>query len=290
MTEHQIGELLLEFALLLALTYLMAGLLERVHIPGILGALFAGMVIHYLPLGGRLLSPPLSVPISFLTEVGVLFLLFFFVLQIDLDEMRKISGDIVWITVLNTAFPFICGIIVMMMIGYGWILAIVIGLTRMPTAEAVIVPILDKFNLIRTRVGSFIIGAGVPDDVIEVIVISAVSIWIGKKTGEMTAGVTGVVAAIITFILISWISYRWLPTRPRNLVLLSMVVCNGMSRYHPAIEAPRRVGRIQMRSGDLINYFNQKLDEHRRYVSVQGEDMTEIRNWKWMDRSESIRN
>jgi len=239
MTEHQIGELLLEFALLFALTYLLAGLLERVHIPGILGALFVGMVIHYLPLGGRLLSPPLSVPISFLAELGVLFLLFFIGLQIDLEEMKELRGDIVWLTVLNTAFPFVFGIIVMLMLGYGWILALVIGLTRMPTAEAVIVPILDEFKLIRTRVGSFIIGAGVLDDVVEVIVISVVSIWIGKKTGQMTAGITGVVAALVIFVLLSWISYRWiipvlarwLPSRPRNLVLLSMVVMLGLGGF-----------------------------------------------------------
>ena len=39
MTEHQVGELLLDLALLFALTYLLAGLLERVRIPGILAAL-----------------------------------------------------------------------------------------------------------------------------------------------------------------------------------------------------------------------------------------------------------
>ncbi len=33
----------------------------------------------------------------------------------------------------------------MLALGYGWLLAFVIGLTRMPTAEAVIVPIPDEF-------------------------------------------------------------------------------------------------------------------------------------------------
>jgi len=65
-----------------------------------------------------------------------------------------------------------------------------------------------------------------------------------------------------------------------------MVVCNGMSRYHLAIEALHRVGRMQSRSGDLITYFNQKLDDHRRYVPVHGEDMPEIRNWKWTNDTE----
>jgi len=60
-----------------------------------------------------------------------------------------------------------------------------------------------------------------------------------------------------------------------------MVVCNGMSRFHLAIEALHRVGRLQSESGDLINYFNEKLEEHRRYAPAHGEDMPEIRNWKW---------
>jgi len=59
-----------------------------------------------------------------------------------------------------------------------------------------------------------------------------------------------------------------------------MVVRNGMSRFHLVIEALHRVGRLQSESGDLIDYFNEKLDEHRRYVPAHGEDMPEICNWK----------
>ncbi|MBW1815825.1 MAG: hypothetical protein JRJ60_01555 [Deltaproteobacteria bacterium] len=57
--------------------------------------------------------------------------------------MRDQSGDIIWHTVLNTTVPFLMGVGVMLALGYGWLLAFVIGLTRMPTAEAVIVPILN---------------------------------------------------------------------------------------------------------------------------------------------------
>ncbi len=106
MAEIQIGELLLELALLFALTYLMAGLLERVRVPGILGALFIAMAVRYTPLGTRLLSPDFHVPLSFLAELGVLFLLFFIGLQIDLKEMKNQSGDIIRLTVLNTTIPF----------------------------------------------------------------------------------------------------------------------------------------------------------------------------------------
>jgi Ca2+-transporting ATPase len=242
MTELKIGELLLNLALLLALTYLLAGLLERRRIPGILAALFVAMAVRYTPLGSRLLSPEFHVPLSFLAELGVLFLLFFIGLQIDVKEMRDQSRDIIWLTVLNTTVPFLMGTAVMLALGNGWLMAVVIGLTRMPTAEAVIVPILDEFKLIRTRVGQFIIGAGVLDDVIEVFLVAFVSVWIGEKAGDVGGGITGLIMGVMAFILLAWLSYRWLivllarwlPRRPRNLMLLSMVILfgfGGLSEY-----------------------------------------------------------
>ena len=77
MVETPIGELLLALALLFALTYLLAGLLERARIPGFLAALFVALAVHHTPLGGCLLSPGFYVPLMFLAELGVLFLLFF---------------------------------------------------------------------------------------------------------------------------------------------------------------------------------------------------------------------
>jgi len=242
MTEHQVGELLLDLALLFALTYLLAGLLERIRIPGILAALFVAMAVHYTPLGERLLSPEFHVPLSFLAELGVLFLLFYIGLQIDLGEMRTSGRDILLLTFLNTIVPFLFGMVVMLTLGYNWMLAFIIGLTRMPTAEAVIVPILDEFKLVRTKVGAFIIGAGVLDDVIEVILVSLVSVWISSRTVEMTGGTGGIALGILMFMFLAWVSHRWLlpflskwmSCRPRNLMLLSVVVLfgfGGLSQY-----------------------------------------------------------
>jgi Ca2+-transporting ATPase len=242
MVEFHMSELLLNLALLFALTYLLAGLLERVRIPGILAALFVAMAVHYTPLGGRLLSSEFNVPLTFLADLGVLFLLFFIGLQIDHKEMRDQSGDIIWLTVLNTTVPFLMGMAVMLALGYGWLMAFVIGLTRMPTAEAVIVPILDEFKLVRTRVGEMIIGAGVLDDVIEVFLVALVSVWIGKKAGDIAGGITGLIVGVLAFILLAWFCHRWviifmgrwLTRRPRNLVLLSMVILfgfGGLSEY-----------------------------------------------------------
>ena len=60
-----------------------------------------------------------------------------------------------------------------------------------------------------------------------------------------------------------------------------MTVLNDLDRYHLAGDAVDRVKRL----GNVAAYFKQmlrdKLIEHRQYIVRHGEDMPEIRNWKW---------
>lgn len=60
-----------------------------------------------------------------------------------------------------------------------------------------------------------------------------------------------------------------------------MTVCNAISRYDLAINALQRVPRLRSESGDLIQHFQEKLKEHHDYIRHSGQDMPEIREWKW---------
>jgi Ca2+-transporting ATPase len=242
MNQAENSELLLWLALLFGLTFMLAGLFTRLRIPGVLAALFVAMAAHYTMVGDQLLHAPFYGAFSFLAELGVLFLLFFIGLQIDFKEMRQVSGDIVLATVLNTSMPFVLTATIMLAMGYGWVLALVVGLTSMPTAEAVIVPILDEFHLIRTRVGRFIVGTGVLDDVIEVFLVAVVSLWIGKEATNGVAPVGDILFGTVIIAGLAVICYRWalpllarwLPQRVRYLMLLTMMVLftfGGLSEH-----------------------------------------------------------
>ena len=235
MNDQVVGEFLLLLALLFGLTYLLAGLMERLKIPGILAALFIAMGAHFTPIGDLLTHGIFSDLFTILAELGVLFLLFFIGLQIDMKEMRSQSANILLATILNTVIPFAMGVGVMRYLGYDWIVSFVVGLTRMPTAEAVIVPILDEFNLIKTKVGNYIVGAGVLDDVIEVFLIAFVSLWIGDKSGLITNDTGAMLdlgTNILIFIVAAWIVRKWillplshwLKIRISNLILLTIIV------------------------------------------------------------------
>ncbi len=60
-----------------------------------------------------------------------------------------------------------------------------------------------------------------------------------------------------------------------------MLVVNGISRYHIAIEALHRASRLRSEAGDVIRTFENVLAEHKAYIVEHGEDMPEIANWRW---------
>ena len=60
-----------------------------------------------------------------------------------------------------------------------------------------------------------------------------------------------------------------------------MVVRNGMSRYHLALEALRRSKRVPGEAETLVTHCNAMLKKHRGYVVDHLEDMPEVRDWRW---------
>ncbi|ADN08417.1 cation:proton antiporter [Sulfurimonas autotrophica] len=253
MNEVELGKFLLSLSLIFGLTYILGSFLSQLKIPTILAALFIGVFLSYTPFLSFVdAGTNFKNTFEFLSNLGVLFLLFYIGLQIDLSEMKKSSSDIVWLTVLNTILPFIFGTAAMLLFGYGWAIALVIGMTRMPTAEAVIVPILDEFKMIKTRIGTFIIGAGVLDDIIEVLLVGIVSIWVSTKTVQHHEGITALALGIVVFMLVAWIFYMWMhkvmqyykPKSLNTLMIFSLVILFGFGGFAEYVELGMVVGAI----------------------------------------------
>jgi xylulose-5-phosphate/fructose-6-phosphate phosphoketolase len=62
-----------------------------------------------------------------------------------------------------------------------------------------------------------------------------------------------------------------------------MAVLNDLDRYRLALDAISRVTRLRdsARAAAAAEHFRSKRDEHRRYVVVHGDDMPEVRDWRW---------
>ena len=60
-----------------------------------------------------------------------------------------------------------------------------------------------------------------------------------------------------------------------------MTVLNDLDRFHLAGDVVDRVPRLRDRAGHFKQLLRDKLIEHKRYIMEHGDDMPEIRDWKW---------
>ena len=60
-----------------------------------------------------------------------------------------------------------------------------------------------------------------------------------------------------------------------------MTVLNDLDRFHLAGDVIDRVTRLRSGAGHVKQFLRDKLAEHKRYIEQHGDDMPEIRNWKW---------
>ena len=60
-----------------------------------------------------------------------------------------------------------------------------------------------------------------------------------------------------------------------------MKVQNKLDRYHLVIDALKYLPQLGDRSSSLIEWCKNKLVEHKEYIHEVGEDMPEVKDWKW---------
>ena len=60
-----------------------------------------------------------------------------------------------------------------------------------------------------------------------------------------------------------------------------MVVLNRMDRFRLALDVVLRVPRLAAMAEQASQQFSETMQRHKLYVSEHGEDLPEVRNWKW---------
>ena len=161
------------------LTFLIGKLLEKFRIPWIFAALLIGSILAiYNPFEFITSSPTFE----FLAQLGMYFLLFIIGFEIDLKKFKKSKNFIFKATFFIISLEAIFGsLLIHFVFGYSWFISVLVALSFATVGEAILIPILDEFKIVNTKLGQSIIGIGTLDDIVEIALLILVVILVGSK-------------------------------------------------------------------------------------------------------------
>lgn len=177
---------------------------KRFHLPWVSGLIIAGIVIG--PSGLAWFTP--NETITFLGEIGLVFLMFLAGLETRLSALQDDRKDIAIVTVVSSIIPFIAGFGVSWFLFGDLVTSLLMGIIFIASSIAVIIPSFKTCNLTGTRFGEVTIGATILMDILSLLLVSTLL----QNTHALSALPLPVfyVIAITAIILLRWaVVWTW---------------------------------------------------------------------------------
>ena len=193
---------LLLLALILLSTKVFGLATEKIHMPQVVGALLAGIILG--PSGfGVLQSTDFLVKTA---EIGVIMLMFTAGIDTDLEEVRKTGIQALVIATAGVLVPLLlCGGLYFFFFSDGFtfynvLKAAFVGSVFSATSVSITVETLNEMGKLKTRTGTTLLSAALIDDILGIIVLSVLS---GLSSGgDNPLLVLGRIALFFVFTLV----------------------------------------------------------------------------------------
>lgn len=245
--------LLLDITLLTAIAGICSILMVRLKFPSIIGYLIAGIVL------GPTMLPDLWVDSStvfILSNMGIVLLMFYIGMELNLKELRRIGSFTISVTIINMACMVTIGFLVgTLLLGLDTVSSIFFGAIISGTSTAVVVGVLHSLGRMGTQEAKATIGVTVLEDIGQVMILTlAAPLLVGESP---TLGSTlNMVLVIIVFIALSivlgvtvvpkmlnWIARRY---SGETLLIVAVALCFAMALASSTIGLSIAIGAFLM--------------------------------------------
>ncbi|MDT3428126.1 monovalent cation:proton antiporter-2 (CPA2) family protein [Paenibacillus forsythiae] len=227
-------EFILTLLLILLSTKLAGHLSVALGQPSVLGKLIVGIVLGPAVLGwiqnGEF--------IHYMSEIGVLLLMFIAGLETDLDQLRRNWKSSFAVAVGGIILPLFGGMGIAELFGFSYSHALFLGAVLSATSVSISAQVLKDMNKLNSREGSTILGAAVVDDILVVILLAVLmsffgageSVSLGLLIGKKLLFFAVIILAgwLIVPRLLKWLSSLKV-TEPT--VTVALVICFAFSWF-----------------------------------------------------------
>ena len=159
---------LVSFTLLLLVILTLPPLFERIRLPGLVGLLFAGVVLGSNGLG---LLDAKSESIALLADIGKIYLMFVAGLEIDLDEFRKTKDRSIGFGFATFFVPLVFGTVIGQLFGMGLNASVLIG-SLLASHTLLGYPIVNRLGVVKNEAVTVTIGATIFTDIAALLVLA----------------------------------------------------------------------------------------------------------------------
>lgn len=159
---------LLTFTLLLLVALTLPPIFERIKLPGLVGLLFAGVVLGSNGLG---LLDAKSETMKLLSDIGKIYLMFVAGLEIDLEEFRKTKERSLGFGIATFIVPLILGTAIARFFDLGWNASILVG-SLLASHTLLGYPIVKRLGVVANEAVTVTIGATIFTDIAALLVLA----------------------------------------------------------------------------------------------------------------------
>ncbi len=186
------------FLAVIVLSAKIGGLVEKIGQPPVLGELIVGIILGNLALLGWHFFEGLKTNefVHFLSELGVVILLFQIGLESNLQEMKKVGVKALVVAVLGVVAPFVLGTYIVgpyFFPGQSFNTYLFLGATLTATSVGITARVFKDLKKIKTKEAKIVLGAAVIDDVLGLLILAVVSAIVA--VGTVSLGEVGVISA-----------------------------------------------------------------------------------------------
>jgi len=188
-----------DLVFLLVAAFIGGSLAKRFRYPAALGELAVGIIVGPFALGFVEYSDTL---VTF-AEIGAIILLFYIGLETDMAMLRKYLLPSAMAGLLGALLPLVLGYYGSIYLGFGPDEALFMGTVLTATSIGITARMLSDLDHLKTKEGTTILGAGVVDDVVAIVLLSfTVSVLAGEFNVIDLASVLAKVASFWVIIMI----------------------------------------------------------------------------------------